>query len=223
MRIIATVAVGADEFVFGEALATNPEMRIRLERLVPLGSAFVPYVWVTAGSVAEIERALRTEVDIGSFTVVDQVDDETLVRVEWEDDVDGLFDPITPSDATVLDAIGRADGWTVQLRFVDHDALTAFHRRCADRGVPLDLRSVHTSGTSDEADVGLGITDTQRETLRFALERGYFEVPRRISLTELAAQTGVSDTALSQRIRRGISTLLAQTLPDVEDASPADR
>jgi len=57
------------------------------------------------------------------------------------------------------------------------------------------------------------LTETQRDTLLTALQAGYFDVPRRINLQDLAEQFGISDTALSQRLRRGLTELLTSTLP----------
>jgi len=52
-----------------------------------------------------------------------------------------------------------------------------------------------------------------------ALEGRYFAVPRRVNLPELAARTGNSDTAASQRTRRGLTTVLSATLPESHDDS----
>jgi len=221
MSVIATVAAPAEEVTLGAALADGSGVEITLERVVPLGSTFVPYFWIGNASVDRIERALRAEADVESFEIVDRLEGETLVRIELDGRVDGLLDAMAATDATVLQGVGSADGWRFQLRFDDHDPLTEFYRRCSDEGIALDLRSVHNPGVPAEQGLGLGITDTQRETLRTALEAGYFDVPRGVNLTELAAEMGVSDTAVSQRIRRGITALLEATLSDgdTEDVS----
>ena len=46
-----------------------------------------------------------------------------------------------------------------------------------------------------------GLTDKQRECLRVALGEGYFDSPRGISQSELAAELGISSSALSRRLR----------------------
>jgi predicted DNA binding protein len=52
-----------------------------------------------------------------------------------------------------------------------------------------------------------------------AFERGHFPVPRETSLADLGEEIGVSDTAVSERLRRGIATLLSTTIekPDREE------
>nr|WP_255473553.1 helix-turn-helix domain-containing protein [Halogeometricum sp. CBA1124] len=51
------------------------------------------------------------------------------------------------------------------------------------------------------------MTDLQRETLALAIRRGYFEVPRSATLSDLAAELGVSKQAVSERLRRALALL----------------
>jgi hypothetical protein len=46
----------------------------------------------------------------------------------------------------------------------------------------------------------------------YAYEQGYFEVPRSVTVTELADHFGISDNAFSQRLRRGLSALVFETM-----------
>jgi predicted DNA binding protein len=48
--------------------------------------------------------------------------------------------------------------------------------------------------------------------LRTALTRGYFDYPRRISLTDLALELGVTKSSLSQSLRRALKEVLTETL-----------
>jgi predicted DNA binding protein len=55
------------------------------------------------------------------------------------------------------------------------------------------------------------------ETERFALlaravQRGYYDVPRRVSLAELARRSGLSDAAVSRRLRRETRRLVSETV-----------
>jgi predicted DNA binding protein len=214
MSVIATVEVDASDFALGDALTANPGTTIRLERVIPLESTFIPYFWAADDTVAEIEAALSEVDDIESFRIVDSADGEALVRVEWEEKLDGLLDAVAATDGTILEGVGEEDLWRLQLRFPDHDYLSAFYRRCAREGAAVDFRSVHNPGLPQEEGPGLGLTEVQRRTLRTALDRGYFDVPRRTNLIDLAEELGVSDTAVSQRIRRGVTTLLEGTITE---------
>lgn len=52
------------------------------------------------------------------------------------------------------------------------------------------------------------------EMALLAAEEGYFEVPRKVSLVMLAEQKGISDREASQRIRRGVETVIVES--DIE-------
>jgi predicted DNA binding protein len=58
------------------------------------------------------------------------------------------------------------------------------------------------------------LTDTQREALVLAYERGYFGSPRETSLEEVAAELDITQQSLSSRLRRGHRRLIAATLVD---------
>ena len=48
--------------------------------------------------------------------------------------------------------------------------------------------------------------------LRTALTRGYFDYPRRVSLTDLALELGVTKSSLSQSLRRALKEVLTETI-----------
>lgn len=56
------------------------------------------------------------------------------------------------------------------------------------------------------------LTPKQRETLVTALEAGYYEAPREVTMSELADQMDVSQQALSKRFRGAYENLITSTL-----------
>lgn len=55
-----------------------------------------------------------------------------------------------------------------------------------------------------------GLTDRQRELLHAAVAQGYFEVPRHVTLTELARRLHVAKSTLSETLARGERRLIEQ-------------
>jgi hypothetical protein len=115
---------------------------------------------------------------------------------------------------TCLQGFGTADGWQLSLRFPSRKRLADCYQQCARGGVSLTVDRVHTTSWSVESGHEAVLTDIQRETLTAALEAGYFAVPRTATLQDLADEFGVSDTAISQRIRRGVARLLTTELSE---------
>lgn len=69
-------------------------------------------------------------------------------------------------------------------------------------------------GENGGYDVALPSKD--REILLEALDRGYFATPQEITPTELAAELGLPDRELKQRLARGMATIVTECgeIPD---------
>lgn len=211
MSPCATVSLGVGEFRLAELLGASPPVRVEFERVVPLGSAAVPYLWITGLGRDEALRRLRADPDIADATPLAEDRAGLLVGVDWCG-THPLIDSLAAADATCLKGIGTEDGWRLSLRFPSRERLAECYQACQGNGVDLTVDRIHVTAWSAEGGHETVLTDTQRETLAAALERGYFSVPRSTTLQELAAEFDVSDTAISQRIRRGIARLLAAEL-----------
>lgn len=222
MSVIATMSVPAPELRLGQTLTATFDVRLRLERVVRADGSFVPYLWTAPSDVDHIEAALSHESDIESVEIVDSTDEQALLKLEWDDEFDEFFEVITDTGGEILDGVGEREAWWFQLRFDEHEHLTAFYRRCASSDISLDIETVHNPGTPREFGVEFELTDAQRETLHIALKHGHFDVPRESNLVELADQLGVSDTAVSERMRRGIRTLLELSFEDTDRIEHGD-
>lgn len=67
-------------------------------------------------------------------------------------------------------------------------------------------------GNVCEVDLSV-LTDKQRDTLRIALQRGFYVRPKRTSLEELETDLDVSASAISQRLTVAQRKLLEQMFP----------
>ncbi|SDQ48544.1 helix-turn-helix domain-containing protein [Natronobacterium texcoconense] len=68
-------------------------------------------------------------------------------------------------------------------------------------------------------DVEQSLPDEQREALHAAVERGYYETPRKVELSELAEELGIPRSTLSYRLRRAeaeLATAFAATDDSLE-------
>lgn len=206
MSLCASVSLPVEGFRLATTLsATN--VRVEFERVVPLDSQVLPYLWLTEAGVDD----LRTDPDVAHAEALATSGKGVLAGVDWHDS-HPLLDALADVDATCLRGIGTTDGWRLSLRFRSRDGLADCYRQCADASVPLTVEQIHTTAWSVEGGHEAVLTDIQRETLAAALESGYFAVPRTATLADLAREFDVSDTAISQRIRRGVARLLAAEL-----------
>jgi len=132
----------------------------------------------------------------------------------------------TETAAESIDYGGLADGravfhsaerteraWTVEALMPDRSVLQQFERNCEAAGVQFNLLQLCQT---EELEGGrqFGLTDLQAETLFEAYDRGYYTVPRETNLQEVATPLDVSHQALSERLRRGVGSLIENTIAD---------
>jgi hypothetical protein len=70
---------------------------------------------------------------------------------------------------------------------------------------------LHTP-TAPGAGPWFGLTPEQRTTLVSAVHGGYYDIPRGMSTQDLADEYDISDQAITERLRRGIASLVTHTL-----------
>jgi predicted DNA binding protein len=182
-------------------------MTIEIERVVPASRQIMPYVWVSGGDQAEFEESVRGTDEVRELFHLDTIEDRSLYRIDWDETVESLIYGMVETDATILEAHG-GDSWLFRIRFNDHESLSAFSDYCQRHDIRLNVRRVHNLTAEEIRDEPFDLTDEQREAIEIALDRGYFEVPRRATLSDLAAEVGVSQQAVSERLRRGTNKVM---------------
>lgn len=221
MSVIADISIPAEQFALGDVLEVRSGVEVRLESMIPTGEAVIPYFWVKNTDAEAVGRALRESDIVEEVRIVDEANEETLFRVQWSEEVNGVIDAIKDTHAVVLEGNGRGDYWSFQLRFPEYDSLSTFYRSLVEKDVSVEVEGIHNPVDSPQS-AEFGLTPEQFEALSKALEAGYFTVPRQITLVELAEELGISDSAVSQRIRRGLARILTTTIAGDSNQRTAD-
>jgi predicted DNA binding protein len=121
----------------------------------------------------------------------------------------------------VPDVVAAAEGrLRVRTYLPDRETLTELVERLRETAVGLRLRRLRRvdraqpAAGSETVTVELtGLTEKQREAATRAVATGYYETPREISFEELAADLGISKSALSQRLNAVESALTTAAFP----------
>lgn len=203
----------------------SPGEPLRLANVIPSDGGAVVYVWADYETVATATSYVRTNADVSDIQEVDALAEQRLLRVEMAADSEGVLARLNEADVAVLEGVGTANDWTFRLRFPTRSELRSFRRACSDDGIGMTVHRLYAPearGSDRRSD----LTPEQLEALRTAYERGYFEVPRDVSLVELSETLGVSDSAVSQRLRRGVDSIVeplwSETLDDTLDDAVLD-
>ncbi len=213
MSVTADLSISGDEFVLGTALLTDADVHIELERVVPSSRQVLPFFWAIGSDFERFEADVQSSPNVQNLVALDAVEGRVLYRVEWSEEVESFIYGIAEVGATILEATGDRI-WRFRLRFHDHGALSDFHDYCDAHDIGYTLDRVTTDVAEEREEFGL--TPEQRETLVLALEKNYFDVPRGVTLGELAAELGVTQQSVSERVRRGTGSVLEAVLLEAD-------
>lgn len=211
MSVIAEFTVPASHFVLGRALDEEPSLAIEFDRVIPTGGPPVPYFWVVGEDRTDFDAALERDPVVSTFAAVDELEDRTLYRASWDPGADAFFQLVEAEDIVLMEAGGTPTSWWFKFRSPDLPTLMSFRAGCREAGIDVTLRRLFDLVEPDP-DEHRDLTQPQRNLLEYALDQGYFEVPRRTTLMEMAETLDISDQAVNERLRRGLSNLLERSL-----------
>jgi len=199
MAIIAEFEVGTTGSALDRVL-DRAGVDAELLRSLLLGDRSLVVLRVARDGADALDRAAAADRGVADPCRLGAVDDAVLYRLA----VAGAA-PLLAGGQWL--AAGYADGrWSVTARFEGREAF-ADHREALE----ADGTAVAVDGLYDRRENG-GLTDRQRETLELAYRQGFFEVPRGTTMRELGEELGVSEQAVSQRLRRGYAHLVEGSL-----------
>ncbi|SIS01502.1 helix-turn-helix domain-containing protein [Natronorubrum thiooxidans] len=221
MSVITEIRIPSDAFELGQILNLENASAIELETLVPSGDVTVPLFWVydpvETGFLDTVERYPT----VNSVTEVDVFDDRTLFRLDWDASQDHLFQCILEHEGQILSATGSPERWNFELRFSDREAFSQCQTCCEDAQISLELTRIYNPANPD-AGSWYGLSEPQREALTLAIRMGYYDIPRGCTTAELADDLGISDQAVTERLRRAIGAFGRHALLTPESAAHMD-
>ncbi|OVE84191.1 helix-turn-helix domain-containing protein [Natronolimnobius baerhuensis] len=190
-----------------------------------------PLVHVSGPDRHTVERALE---DDPSVSVVACLSGETqstgasatrwLFRLEFGSEIKLFQEIVSSNNGAMLSARSHDNTWSLRLLYHDRKSVSASHALFEQYDYHVNVTRITET---DSADLDLDrletpLTETQYETITMAHELGYFDVPRQVTLEELASELDISHQALSERLRRSHDALISSELTDRRAPTKAD-
>lgn len=202
------VTVTADSFALDDTFERVPDAEFDTAPVVAhdAGTA-IPLLWASTADHGAVEEALHTDPSTLDVSRLSRHEEQSLYRVEWRPAVQAVVESLLGRHGSLLDAHGSRTGWSFRLLFRQRSRVDALADRCRD----LSLDAVVQRPMVDFPS-GATVSKKQIEALSVALSMGYYAVPRRRTLEDVADEVGVSHQALSERLRRGQQGVLAQLI-----------
>lgn len=168
---------------------------------------------VESSDFRQFEDGLRDDSTVGEFErVIETRDGEAIYSFEYTDEAKVLSPVISAANGVILDMENDGSAWILTVWMPERTDLVHLWDYAQQNGIDIELLRVNEYASLGQTDAGL--TDSQREALLVALERGYFEEPRNATLGEVAAELDISQPAASGLLRRGIKRLIVSSMFD---------
>ncbi|MFB6150298.1 MAG: helix-turn-helix domain-containing protein [Haloarculaceae archaeon] len=212
-------ASGAEESLIAEIYLQSPELLLA-DTIRGVPAAVVEYDYaargpdgaehlfcrVRADTYAAFEAALTRDQTVADPLLVVKHDDYRLYRL-LAAKAPTVVSALADLGVHLLTAQSDGLGWLLEVQLPDREALIDFREFCRQNDITIRVDKLFRP-TAGGLSGGANLSEAQRRTLQVALENGYFDVPRGISQAALAAEMGVSSSAVSQRLRRAIRQVL---------------
>lgn len=208
--VTARVTIPSDDLSFGQALHHEETSRLELVQFVPTGDSFAQYFWTETSQPAEFEAKVRSEQCVGDLTCLEEAAGRYLFHVEWNLDAAPFLRALRHEHLAVEKAVSVGDEWRFVLLCSTHDHFRAFQHALRTHDISSTVLGVWTTRVS--VSKGQALTCKQRHALELAYLEGYFDIPPRTNLTELADQVDISRQSYTRRLSRGLHSILEHTL-----------
>nr|WP_226042527.1 helix-turn-helix domain-containing protein [Natrinema sp. DC36] len=218
--LLATLVI--DYPILRETLSRAPNTKVTWEQSdLTRDDTHQMLVWVDGDDeVAAFDAGLEVDPTVKTPLQVVDLDGRRLYQLELTDDGQraSVYPTVIEAGDVLQEVTATHEGWRFRVAFPSEEALEGFHAFFVDQDLAVELQQLHDGRElTNDSGSQYGITDRQREALVAAVDAGYLDIPRSCSLAELGQRLGISPNATSERFRRGVETLIENTVyPDAQ-------
>ncbi|AGB37387.1 helix-turn-helix domain-containing protein [Natronococcus occultus] len=216
MTSIADLEIPGEETGLGELFDAVPSLTCEVEQVITSSGHGL---WLSGASQDEIEAALSEATAVDDYALISSDDDRWLYDVEFDPETVDPFELVLEENGTVLSASAAGGSWLLSVRVLEREDVSSLYERLVDHDVTPTI--VRLFDVAEENHSQCGLTQRQYETLVAAIDHGYFEIPREVSMQELSEELDISHQALSERLRRAYRALVTSELNVAEEETTA--
>jgi hypothetical protein len=200
----------------GDLSRSYPAATLRVLAALADDDGGVGLVEVTGEDPNSVCESVRAYSEVTAVEVFTADEDEALLQFETTSPV--LLLPAQGSGVPLELPFDICDGEAVWEVTAPGDRLSTLGEQLDAFDIPFEVEWVQQSIDDDQL-----LTDRQRELLTAAVEAGYYDTPRRCSLTDLADYLDVAKSTCSETLHRAESKVVKQylqTLVSARDEGP---
>ncbi|WP_458189622.1 helix-turn-helix domain-containing protein [Haladaptatus sp. NG-WS-4] len=191
-----TITIPEDTWI-GRVSTAHPASTFQVVTVLTGDESSVALVELTAENPVSILADIERCEDITALELLWKEEERALLQVETTNPV--LLDPVWEVGVPLQTPFEIADGSASWELTTSNGRLSALGDRLDSAGIRFDIDSIRRIGDSDADEI---LTDRQRQVFLAAVEHGYYETPRRATLTDVAASMDISKATASDILHR---------------------
>jgi hypothetical protein len=179
----------------GEVSAAHPDSVFRVLAAMSADETGVGLLEITSQEMPTVLTAIEEHEGITDVELLEAGDDEALVQFETSQPVllVAVRNSMVPLELPLEIVAGQAD---LELT-ATQSRLSELTTQLESFGLSYRVEYLRQSPTTSEL-----LTERQRTVLVEAVEHGYYDTPRRCTLTELSEELNLAKSTLSERLHR---------------------
>jgi predicted DNA binding protein len=211
MTSIIEIAVPAEQLALSDTLDAVPETRVDVMRTVTTGPNSVMPVLAFEGNDEDIGPALREDKTVERVSPLATLEKESVYRVQWASHIEDRLREMFWDHGTVLRTQAFDGKWCFRVLFAERESMEDWYHHCRDCGLTVDIESIYDP-TVAVRPRQYGLSQKQYTTLETALQHGFYDIPRKVTLEELADEFDVTHQALSERLSRAHRVMITNVV-----------
>lgn len=165
-------------------------------------------VEVKSSNQTQIRESLQNSPKTSSVTILNE--DEHALRVQYVDNEPPMYRIVRDLGILPQYPLSMRNGWVSTPMFVSQTQLSSY-RRALDVSA-IDYRVTSVRNSFEQKDL---LTEKQREAVSTGISLGYYDNPRRCTLTEIAEELDITKSAVSRLLQRAESRIVKSTFNHV--------
>ncbi|WP_284010168.1 helix-turn-helix domain-containing protein [Haloarcula pelagica] len=199
-----------DDIWIGD-VSRQHDVTVRVLAALPDEDSGVGLAEVTTEDLPGVLGDIESRDPVTSMEILSNTGDTALIQFETSTPL--LLFPIQGSGIPLEMPFTLQDGQAIWEITAPQERLSELGEQLDQFGIPFTVEKVQQHVTEEPV-----LTESQRELVQTAVSEGYYDTPRRCSLTELAETVGIAKSTCSETLHRAEEQVLKRFVSELEAA-----
>jgi hypothetical protein len=195
----------------GALSRAQPSVTFRVLAALPMAETGVGLVELIGPNLDAVIEEMNARDAVLTVDVLAESDDRMVIEFETTEPL--LLFSVQESGVPLEPPIEIVDGEATVEVTATQDRLSDFGTQLEQFGMRFDVEYIRRGVKSTEQ----LLTDSQRDLVLTAVERGYYDTPRECSLTDIADHLDMAKSTVSETLHRAESAIISEFVAELEE------